>query len=533
MQYGIGKAVGAPGTHWNNGDVLADAFGNALGSALGASTKARLEERQKLQQMGAQAEAHREQLLGMMYGQSGAQGAGSAGFDSTDTFRDRYPYALASSGGMSSGRGGASFPGAVGTRRSAALTANTRPVEDIPTLDPVYAVPDIHSSGGWYFYSWNSAGQRWVDPRKSVINPAVEDWSMPPHQWLNAYGMSKDGGWKMPGVQVAGPGLANRNLPVWAAARPSLKVASAAELPAIENMYTPRVGAWERAYQEYVQGMSDPNLGWVGQGLGLLGAVGTAIPMMADSMISGLWNAPNNAGIAGQKIAQASMLTGHERNIALLEGGLSFIFGFLGVGDVVTLGQSGMMARTARISSEMPIGGVANKLPALSTTELQALRTAGLSEAEIARHIELSGDIHLFRGTSTGWAGSPGAQATAVSASTDPYVATVFALEARGQGGQAVLMFGERSKIGTFDMGNWMAVQEREVGVLMSAHEFANRAPFSMHVDNARSLLMEMGMPQLPYSVPSPAARSILLDSAPKMTPEQVAEFIKRSKNGG
>lgn len=54
-----------------------------------------------------------------------------------------------------------------------------------------------------------------------------------------------------------------------------------------------------------------------------------------------------------------------------------------------------------------------------------------------------------------------------------------------------------------------------------------------MHVDNARSLLVEMGMPQLPYSVPSPAARSILLDSAPKMTSEQVAEFIRRSKNGG
>ncbi|WP_312346714.1 hypothetical protein [Stenotrophomonas acidaminiphila] len=37
MQYGIGEAVGAPGTHWNNGDVLADAFGNALGNALGNS----------------------------------------------------------------------------------------------------------------------------------------------------------------------------------------------------------------------------------------------------------------------------------------------------------------------------------------------------------------------------------------------------------------------------------------------------------------------------------------------------------------
>ncbi|GLR12978.1 hypothetical protein GCM10007907_17680 [Chitinimonas prasina] len=51
----------------------------------------------------------------------------------------------------------------------------------------------------------------------------------------------------------------------------------------------------------------------------------------------------------------------------------------------------------------------------------------------------MNGDIFLFRGTSPGWAGNPGSQATAASASVDTYVATVFALEARGQVGQGVL----------------------------------------------------------------------------------------------
>lgn len=140
--------------------------------------------------------------------------------------------------------------------------------------------------------------------------------------------------------------------------------------------------------------------------------------------------------------------------------------------------------------------------------------------------------MHLFRGTSSGWAGSPGAQATAVSASTDPYIATVFALEARGQAGQAVLQFGTKADVGTFDVGNWMAEQEREVGVLTTASDFAARAPNTVSVDAARQVLGDMGMPELSYSVPSPSARSMLLDAAPKMTPEQIAEFLQRIKTG-
>jgi hypothetical protein len=166
---------------------------------------------------------------------------------------------------------------------------------------------------------------------------------------------------------------------------------------------------------------------------------------------------------------------------------------------------------------------------AFTSTEMNALRGAGLSEIEIAQQVKLNGDIYLFRGTSPGWLGSPGAQATAVSATTDPYIATIFALEARAQGGQALLIYGGRSQIGTFDMGNWMALQEREVGVLLSHSDFVAKAPYSIPVDTARQILKDMGLPDLPYSVVNPTARKMLIDEAPKMTPMQIHEFLQRA----
>ena len=96
-----------------------------------------------------------------------------------------------------------------------------------------------------------------------------------------------------------------------------------------------------------------------------------------------------------------------------------------------------------------------------------------------------------------------------------------------------MVQFGPRSSIGTFDVGNWMAAQEREVGVLMTSRDFAARAPSSVTVDAARKVLGEMGMPALPHSIASPSARSILIDATPKMTPEQVAEFLQRINKAG
>jgi hypothetical protein len=176
-----------------------------------------------------------------------------------------------------------------------------------------------------------------------------------------------------------------------------------------------------------------------------------------------------------------------------------------------------------RLGSAAAVEGSAR----LTVTEVNALRNAGYTDAEIARHIDLMGDIYLFRGTSTGWPGSPGAQATRTSASPDPYSATVFALEARAAGGEGVVMYGGRSQIGAFDVGSWIARQEREVGVLLKPSEFAEKAPKSIPVDSARQVLADMGFPPLPYAVQT-SRRGEYLEAVPRMTPDQVAEFLRR-----
>ncbi len=64
----------------------------------------------------------------------------------------------------------------------------------------------------------------------------------------------------------------------------------------------------------------------------------------------------------------------------------------------------------------------------------------------------------------------------------------------------------------------------------MSSIDFAQRAPNSVSVDTARQALNDMGMPELPYSILNSSQRSQFLDMAPRMTPEQIADFLSRVK---
>ncbi|MFM9923120.1 filamentous hemagglutinin N-terminal domain-containing protein [Variovorax sp. H27-G14] len=96
-------------------------------------------------------------------------------------------------------------------------------------------------------------------------------------------------------------------------------------------------------------------------------------------------------------------------------------------------------------------------------------------------------------------------------------------------GGQAVLQFGGRSQIGTFVEGNIYRVLELQVGMYISPADFAARAPNSISVDVARKALADMGMP-LPVSLSTRADRNYFLAAAPRMTPEQIAEFLSRVK---
>nr|WP_238691736.1 LysM domain-containing protein [Xanthomonas arboricola] len=322
---------------------------------------------------------------------------------------------------------------------------------------------------------------------------------------------------------------------------------SVADLPAMENLYAPRVGDWEQMYQGFMDGATDPGLGVVTRGLGYVGGAATAIPMMIDGMISGIYNAPNNAGIAGQKFAQAGFLTGHERNIAYIEGGLSFATAFLGVGDMVTMGQAGAIARSSRrgaLGKVEPanlgagsgvVGNEAGALGGLSDNQLAALRSAGLDDAEIALHIETLGDVQLFRGTTQGFPGNPVLQQLGITpASTDPLVATVFALEGKAIGGDAVILTGGMRRFGAGDIevGNIRSSLEREVQVNMRPSQFEALAPNSIPVDTARKVLSDMGVANLPPTITGSHQATQILETTSRLTPAQIQEFLTRAGVG-
>ena len=120
------------------------------------------------------------------------------------------------------------------------------------------------------------------------------------------------------------------------------------ELPPIENWYEPRVGYFEESYSGYVEGFSDDRNGWFARSMGLVGAVAISPAYLLDAMASGIYNAPNSAYTGGQKLAAASQLTGHDRNLMAIEAGLDFSLAFLGFGELVTLGQAGLVSRGTR-----------------------------------------------------------------------------------------------------------------------------------------------------------------------------------------
>ena len=64
----------------------------------------------------------------------------------------------------------------------------------------------------------------------------------------------------------------------------------------------------------------------------------------------------------------------------------------------------------------------------------------------------------------------------------------------------------------------------------MNATDYANRAANSIPAEAARQILNDMGFPPIPYRVTSRMDRAEILNSAPRMNPEQVAEFLRRAR---
>ncbi|MCW0461894.1 hypothetical protein NB717_002962 [Xanthomonas sacchari] len=429
------------------------------------------------------------------------------------------------------------------------------PVTD---LDPVQVSLRRNAvTGDWDSAVWNAENRRWITSSQVMLNgnrssreQTVEAWSRPPASWTNGYGAGVDArAWQMSRLQPTPQAPKTYTFPgvgLRAGFNSLVDVFNAgssiagAMLSDVGLPFTDKTLGQTEIGQRLVDTATIrlPHFSGTGIVRGIAGLVpnlrtwaenGYPLPDSSLDMTFGQWKGGINflsdstEGLANmsQVGVLTHVLTGYRMDLPRFEipadqqmGAAMFDVG---------------MAVVSAVAPETRVGQAGK----LSFGELRALRTAGLSRAEIARTIELNGDIYLFRGTSEGWGGSPGAQATAVSASVDPYVATVFSLEARGQGGQAILQFGSRSDLGTLTRGNWFAVQEREVGVLTNSVGFAERAPYTMSVDRARKILNDIGMPPLPRIIRTSDDRRIFLDASPKMTPEQTREFLRMARDGG
>ena len=115
-------------------------------------------------------------------------------------------------------------------------------------------------------------------------------------------------------------------------------------------------------------------------------------------------------------------------------------------------------------------------------------------------------------------------------ASTDPLVATVFALEGKAIGGDAVVLMGGMRNFGAgdIDLGNVRASLEREVQVNMQPSQFESAAPNSIPVDAARQALSDMGVAELPPTITSSQQATQILEGTSRLTPAQIQEFLTR-----
>ncbi|HEU5381384.1 MAG TPA: RHS repeat-associated core domain-containing protein, partial [Ktedonobacteraceae bacterium] len=132
-----------------------------------------------------------------------------------------------------------------------------------------------------------------------------------------------------------------------------------------------------------------------------------------------------------------------------------------------------------------------------------------------------------FRGTSPGYPGNPGVQRIGVSpVSTDPAVATAFAIKAETNYGSGIVYIASRADLAGVEIteGNVLAALEKEVAVWVSPLEFAERASITINAATARGILNDMGI-SLPRSISSDI--SSVLRELPTLSPEQIAQFVQ------
>jgi filamentous hemagglutinin len=106
---------------------------------------------------------------------------------------------------------------------------------------------------------------------------------------------------------------------------------------------------------------------------------------------------------------------------------------------------------------------------------------------------------YLYRGTTEGWPGNPVLEEQQITCTTtDPLVATLFAVECRNHG-RAIILAARRDRFeNLIGPRNVFEDIESAINLSCSPIEFAEQAEFVLEVDRAIDILRDLGFEDVP-----------------------------------
>jgi hypothetical protein len=129
--------------------------------------------------------------------------------------------------------------------------------------------------------------------------------------------------------------------------------------------------------------------------------------------------------------------------------------------------------------------------------------------------MEMAKPEYLYRGTTVGWAGSKMLQEENITCTTtDPLVATLFAIECRNHGRAVILMSRRGLFIELREAPNFFSVIEAAVDLQILPVEFARMAEIELDVERSIEILNEMGFQHIPVRLTGYAALHEELDES-------------------
>jgi RHS repeat-associated protein len=135
---------------------------------------------------------------------------------------------------------------------------------------------------------------------------------------------------------------------------------------------------------------------------------------------------------------------------------------------------------------------------------------------------------YLFRGTSEGFEGSAALQKLSITpTSSDPVVATVFAVSSKNYGKGVLQIALPKELQGVEFTGNVLQSLEKEVAVGLKPADFASKTSLTITADQASGILNKMGV-KLPQNIPLENISKVLKET-PRLNQSQIDEFFRQA----